>query len=63
MIHTGLSSCAFLFASTQDFSKNWSDEELYLKYGLSPDEMNFIEDFIRPMLHDATNSIATPPPL
>lgn len=40
---------SFLFVPIQDFSKNWSDEELYLKYELSPDEINFIDDLIRPM--------------
>ena len=37
----------------QDFSKPWSDEELYAKYGLSEDEIAFIESMIRPM--DLTN--------
>ena len=33
----------------QDFSKPWTDEELYAKYGLSEDEIAFIESMIRPM--------------
>jgi site-specific DNA-methyltransferase (adenine-specific) len=33
----------------QDFSKNWTDEELYKKYGLTQDEIAFIESMIRPM--------------
>ena len=33
----------------QDFSKPWTDEELYKKYGLSDDEIAFIESTIRPM--------------
>jgi len=33
----------------QDFSKPWTDEELYKKYGLSPEEIAFIESMIRPM--------------
>lgn len=33
----------------QDFSKPWTDEELYAKYGLTQDEINFIESMIRPM--------------
>lgn len=33
----------------QDFSKPWTDEELYKKYGLSEDEIQFIESMIRPM--------------
>ena len=33
----------------QDFSKPWTDEELYQKYGLSEDEIAFIESMIKPM--------------
>ena len=33
----------------QDFSKPWNDEELYKKYGLSTEEITFIESTIRPM--------------
>ena len=33
----------------QDFSKSWTDEELYAKYGLTDKEMTFIESMIRPM--------------
>jgi site-specific DNA-methyltransferase (adenine-specific) len=33
----------------QDFSKPWSDEELYKIYNLTPDEIAFIESMIKPM--------------
>jgi site-specific DNA-methyltransferase (adenine-specific) len=33
----------------QDFSKPWTDEELYKKYGLTEEEIAFIESMIRPM--------------
>ena len=33
----------------QDFSKPWTDEELYAKYGLTDDEIAFIDSMIRPM--------------
>lgn len=33
----------------QDFSKPWTDEELYKKYGLTDDEIAFIESMIKPM--------------
>ena len=39
----------FQFLPNQDFSKPWSDEELYAKYGLTDDEIAFIESMIRPM--------------
>lgn len=33
----------------QDFSRSWTDEELYAKYNLTDDEINFIEAMIQPM--------------
>ena len=33
----------------QDFSKAWTDEELYEKYGISDEEIAFIDTMIRPM--------------
>ena len=33
----------------QDFSKSWTDEELYKKYNLSEDEVALIDSMIRPM--------------
>ncbi len=33
----------------QDFSKPWTDEELYKKYGLTEEEIAFIESMVRPM--------------
>lgn len=38
------------FVPLQDFSKSWTDEELYKKYNLSQEEIDFIESMIRPML-------------
>lgn len=39
----------FAFVPMQDFSKPWTDEELYKKYNLTEEEKNFIESMIRPM--------------
>ncbi len=39
----------FQFCPTQDFSKSWTDEELYKKYNLTKEEIDFIESMIRPM--------------
>lgn len=39
----------FCFIPTQDFSKSWTDEELYKKYGLTDEEIAFIESMIKPM--------------
>lgn len=39
----------YTFVPTQDFSKPWTDQELYAKYGLSDKEIAFVEWMIRPM--------------
>ncbi len=39
----------YSFVPLQDFSKPWTDKELYKKYNLSQDEIAFIESMIRPM--------------
>jgi Eco57I restriction-modification methylase len=44
-----LSRSAYAFVPLQDFSKSWTDEELYAKYSLSDDEITLIESTIRPM--------------
>lgn len=42
-------SKTFAFVPTQDFSRPWTDAELYAKYGLSDKEIAFIESMIKPM--------------
>ncbi len=42
-------SKTFQFVPLQDFSKPWTDAELYAKYGLTEDEIAFIESMIKPM--------------
>lgn len=39
----------YKFVPMQDFSKPWTDEELYAKYGLTEDEIAFIDSMIKPM--------------
>ncbi|MDD3051445.1 MAG: Eco57I restriction-modification methylase domain-containing protein [Candidatus Cloacimonetes bacterium] len=39
----------FSFVPMQDFSEPWTDEKLYKKYGLTEEEIAFIESMIRPM--------------
>ena len=39
----------YQFVPMQDFSKPWTDEELYKKYNLTCDEIAFIESMIKPM--------------
>ena len=42
-------SKAYRFVPMQDFSKPWTDAELYEKYGLTDEEIAFIESMIKPM--------------
>lgn len=37
------------FVPMQDFSRPWTDEELYKKYDLTEDEIKYIESMIKPM--------------
>ena len=39
----------FCFVPVQDFSKSWTDEQLYKKYNLTDEEINFIEINIKAM--------------
>lgn len=39
----------YQFVPMQDFTKPWTDEELYKKYKLTQEEISFIESMIRPM--------------
>lgn len=39
----------YTFVPSQDFSQSWSDQKLYEKYGLSDEEIAFVEWMIRPM--------------
>jgi site-specific DNA-methyltransferase (adenine-specific) len=40
---------SYSFVPLQDFSKTWTDETLYKKYGITKGEIAFIESMIRPM--------------
>ena len=44
-----MSKANFRFVPLQDFSHPWTDEMLYKKYGLTDEEIAFIESMIRPM--------------
>ena len=44
----------------QDFTEPWTDEKLYKKYGLSKDEIHFIESMIRPMDNDTGEKVKKP---
>ena len=44
-----MSKASYSFVPVQDFSKPWTDEELYAKYNLTDEEIAFIDSMIRPM--------------
>lgn len=44
-----ISKGVFAYVPVQDWSKPWTDEELYAKYGLTEEEIAFIESMIKPM--------------
>lgn len=44
-----ISKANFAFVPVQDFSRPWTDKELYEKYELTDGEVSFIESMIRPM--------------
>jgi len=39
----------YSFVPNQDFSKAWNDQQLYKKYGITTEEISFINELIRPM--------------
>lgn len=39
----------YTFVPTQEWTRRWTDEDLYKKYGITDDEIAFIETVVRPM--------------
>ena len=39
----------YTFVPTQEWNRKWTDEHLYKKYGITEDEIAFIEKVVRPM--------------
>lgn len=39
----------YTFVPTQDWTQTWTDADLYAKYGITDDEIAFIESVVRPM--------------
>ena len=44
-----ITKTTFSFVPAQDWRKPWTDAELYAKYGLTDEEVAFIESMIKPM--------------
>jgi site-specific DNA-methyltransferase (adenine-specific) len=40
---------SYLWVPQQSWNRKWTDEELYKKYGITKDEIEYIESLIRPM--------------
>ncbi len=53
------SAKVYALVPMQDFSKPWTDEELYQKYSLIPEEIAFIESMVRPMPATDENGFST----
>ena len=49
LVGMNISISNFVFVPWADFSKPWTDEELYVRYGLTDEEISFIESMIKPM--------------
>ena len=47
----------YTFVPIQDFTEVWTDEKLYVKYNLTPEEIAFIDSMIRPMEVDKPENI------
>jgi len=45
----GTTRKVYKFVPTQDWTRTWTDEALYEKYGITDSEINFIERIVRPM--------------
>ncbi|MCQ2599211.1 MAG: Eco57I restriction-modification methylase domain-containing protein [Alphaproteobacteria bacterium] len=54
-----ISQDSFLLIPLPDFTKSWTDKELYNKYQLTPQEIEFIEQQILPMDNETTTDIDT----
>jgi site-specific DNA-methyltransferase (adenine-specific) len=39
----------YTFVPVQDWNRRWTDEDLYAKYGVTEEEVAFIESVVRPM--------------
>lgn len=49
LVGMNISISNFIYVPWLNFSKPWTDEELYAKYGLTEEEIAFIESMIKPM--------------
>jgi len=50
-----ISTQNFMFVPFLDYSKTWTDEELYKRYGLTDTEIDYVEKIIRPLPNSPSN--------
>jgi site-specific DNA-methyltransferase (adenine-specific) len=48
----------YAFVPTQDWTKQWTDADLYKKYGLAAEEIEFIEKIVRPMSDSIADEVS-----
>lgn len=48
----------YTFVPTQDWTQTWTDEALYEKYGITDEEITFIESVVRPLDLDLLGGVA-----
>lgn len=51
------SRSVYAFLPTQDFSRPWTDKDLYEKYEITATEQNYIETLIRPMTFEGDGEV------
>ena len=51
-----MSKSSYSFVPVQDFTKEWTDEELYKKYNLKKEEIDLIESSILPMNEEGSDN-------
>ena len=49
IVSPDVSARTFELVPLQDFTRPWTDADLYAKYGLTDEEIQFIESMIKPM--------------
>ena len=49
MYSHGITRDTFAFIPILNMTTRWTDEKLYKRYGMSKDEIAFIESMVRPM--------------
>ncbi len=49
LLTQNITKAKFIFVPNLPMNESWDDQKLYKKYGLTQEEINYIESMIRPM--------------